>query len=100
MKGTWKITFARNGIVHVVDPTHLGLGLIFSASKAGRLTLGRPQNDQTLPSKEDGGFCANQVDAPYRWKVSGKKLTITTKSADRGACADRRTLFAGVWTRG
>lgn len=98
VKGTWHLRFEPSGIVHVVDPTHLGVGLVYTASNSGRLILGRPQNDPRL--KEDGGFCPNQTDQQYRWKVSGRKLTITTKNADRGACRDRRTLFASVWTRG
>jgi len=100
LKGTWHITFAPNGIVHVVDPTRLGLGLMFVAQKSGGLTLGRPQDNPSLPSKEDGGFCPHQSDQPYHWKISGKSLTITTKSREPGGCADRRRLFAGVWTRG
>lgn len=74
--------------------------MIFVARPGGSLTLGRPQNNQALPSKGDGGFCPVQTDRQYRWKVSGKKLTITTTNADRGKCRARRTLFASVWARG
>jgi hypothetical protein len=98
IKGTWHIRFARNGIVHVIDPTRLGVGMVFTAAANGRLTLGRPQDDPRL--KEDGGFCPRQTAQRYRWRVSGKRLTITTKTADTGKCRDRRTLFAAAWTRG
>jgi hypothetical protein len=98
LKGTWHVRFAPNGIVHVIDPTGSGPAMIYTAAGNGRLTLGRPQNDPRL--KEDGGFCPNQTDQSYRWKVTGKRLTITTKRADPGKCRDRRTLFAAVWTRG
>lgn len=51
-----------------------------------------------LDSHRQGGFwCGPHQPAVYRWSVNGDTLTL---SAVRDACAGRKLIWSGDWTRG
>ena len=83
--GVWSMVIKKSGAVAFYRPgvSSVDFTTAFNASASGRLNVG------TVP------ICATK--AVYRWKVSGKLLTIT-KVSDK-QCPDRVTLYAGVWKR-
>jgi hypothetical protein len=66
--------------------------LDYAATPAGGLVIRGYQHPDV------GSFCGPEVpqNATYRWKVSGKKLTVR---AVADPCADRDSTLTGTWTR-
>ncbi len=83
--GTWTITFRKDATVFVQAPPATGLSSYqqLTATSAGVLTL----RDE---------FCVPHNKGTYRWKVTGKTLTLTNVN---DKCYDRSTVMTGSWKR-
>ena len=83
--GVWSMVIKKNGTVAFYQPggSSVDFTTTFDATVNGRLNVG------TVP------ICPTK--AVYRWKTSGKRLTIT-KVSDK-QCTTRVKLYAGVWKR-
>ena len=83
--GVWSMVIKKSGAVAFYAPggSYVDFTTTFKATASGRLNVG------TVP------ICSTK--AVYRWKVSGKLLTIT-KVSDK-QCPDRVRLYSGIWKR-
>ena len=83
--GVWSMVIKKNGAVAFYQPggSSVDFTTTFDVTANGRLNVG------TVP------ICPTK--AVYRWKTSGKLLTIA-KVSDK-QCPNRVTLYSGVWRR-
>jgi hypothetical protein len=83
--GVWSMVIKKNGTVAFIQPgaSSVDFTTTFDVTANGRLNVG------TVP------ICPTK--AVYRWKTSGKLLTITKVSDTQ--CPTRVKLYAGVWKR-
>ena len=82
---SWSMLIKKSGAVAFYQPgsSYVDFTTTFNATVGGRLNVG------TVP------ICSTK--AVYRWKVSGRLLTITKVSDKK--CPDRVKLYSGVWKR-
>ena len=82
---SWSMVIKKSGAVAFYQPgtSYVDFTTTFNATMGGRLNVG------VVP------IC--QTKAVYRWKVSGKLLTI--KKVSDPQCPDRVGLYSGVWQR-
>jgi hypothetical protein len=78
----WSLTFHKDGTAFIQGPNAFSAYQRFSALPGGRITF-----------RSD--FCSPPTGS-YRWRISGRRLTLTTV-ADR--CGDRSVVLTGVWKR-
>jgi hypothetical protein len=91
--GTWRLRIASGGVLFFDDPRGGGGSEAFTALADSTLTMQGPVNWLEPPSKR-GSFCAIERDGAYRWTITARTLVLTARS-DR--CADRNSLFTGIW---
>jgi hypothetical protein len=93
--GMWTAHFQPNGLILFDDPKGSGGSEALSATVGGALTIGGPAN--WLVAKDRwGSFCEKEAPGQYHWSVAGRTLTIT---GDERKCADRDSVFIGMWTQ-
>jgi hypothetical protein len=101
-KGVWTLTFTRNGLVRITDPTGAGLDYQASATRHGQLTAYGPANwILVFPAENSplyGYFCQDIQEArdSFTWVRQAGQLRISGGST----CSDRDALFDGNWKGG
>jgi hypothetical protein len=93
--GTWRLHITGNGLISFDDPLGSGGNETFTASPAGMLALQGPANWLNPPDRK-GSFCGVEPNGAWHWAAHRRSLVLTPR-LDR--CADRNSLFAGVWKR-
>ena len=97
--GTWRYTFAPQGLVGH-DPTDGGGMSDVQYPSAGTLVLSATIEHPPYPSPNNGGFCSD-TDPLTTWtytvSADGTKLTLAPQTSD--PCPGRTGVFHGVWTK-
>jgi hypothetical protein len=91
--GTWRLHVRRDGVFFFDDPRGAGGSEAFTALADGTLTMQGPVN-WLEPHSKQGSFCGIERDGAYRWTITARTLVLTARS-DR--CADRNSMFTGIW---
>ena len=94
-QGIWLLHVASDGVIFFDDPKGSGGDEAFTALPDSTLIMQGPAN-WLEPTARQSNFCGVEPTGVYHWSAVDRTIVL---KARHDSCADRNSLFAGVWKR-